>query len=433
MKFLKPSRTVRIPLIYGIFSIVWILASDQIMYLAAPDLKSATLLAIIKGSAFVLTSTVLIYTLLKVDEKQQKSLQSELQKVQDSFTRMFARNPQPMWLNDTEGFHFLAVNEAACKLYGYSQDEFLKLKFADLCVPEETPLVLQAMGKIFAGIKNSGPWRLLSSSGEILMTNLVFVNFEYSGQNAVLVTAIDISQQKQIEETLKKTVSERDAFESFGYSVSHDLRSQLRAVTGYSQVLLDDFGPKMDPSAIDYLEKLQQASVNMNRTIDNMLILSQISHSPITIERVDLSEIARHISDSLKMNAPERKVEFKIRPEVRVQADPGLMTIVMTDLLENAWKYTSEHETAIIEFGLKTDEAGEKVYFVKDDGTGFDPQKITLMFKPFQRFHPQAQYPGSGIGLSIVAKIIERHHGRIWAEGALEKGATFYFTLGSEQ
>lgn len=272
----------------------------------------------------------------------------------------------------------------------------------------------------------------MTRNGEILLTNMVLVNLNHGGRKASLVTSIDISQQKQIEETLKKTENDRDDFEAFGYSVSHDLRAQLRAVTGFSQILLDDYGPKLDERGKGYLIKLQQASLNMNKTIANLLMLSRITHDHLNPESIDLSEIARQIVVDLRMLEPDRNVEFNIFPEVRAIADASLMTIAMTNLLENAWKYTEGHETAKIEFGSQTNEQGEKIYYIKDDGAGFDPKKATLMFKPFQRFHPQSQFPGSGIGLSIVAKIIERHHGKIWAESAIEQGATFYFTLGTD-
>jgi PAS domain S-box-containing protein len=430
MRSWKPGRTIRIPLIYGVFSIIWIIASDQITYINATSVESATLISILKGTAFVLLSTLLIFLLLRADEKQQASLQTELKKVQDSFSHLFAKNPQPMWINDSESYQFLVVNEAACKLYGYSQEEFLNLHFSDLLSPDEASLVMQTLGKWHGGMQSSGPWKHVKYTGEIILTNIVIVNLDYGGRKANLVTTIDISQQKQIEETLKKTENERDDFEAFGYSVSHDLRAQLRAVTGYSQILLDDYGTKLDNRGNNYLFKLQQASLNMNKIVDNLLVLSRISHKDLHAEWIDLSGIVRQITTDLQTMEPGRKVEFVISPGCKAFADANVMEIAMKNLLENAWKYTTGHEIAKIEFGCQKGKREEMIYFVKDDGAGFDPTKTALMFKPFQRFHVQTEFTGSGVGLSIVAKIIERHQGKIWAEGRVEKGATFFFTLG---
>ena len=430
MKLKKPSRSIRIPIVYGVFSILWIILTDWLTLLLAPTIESATQVAIIKGSAFVLISTLLIYFLLKAEERYQASIQNELKTVQESFSQLFDRNPQPMWIDDPNTMFFLAVNKATCELYGYSCEEFLKLQVTDLCAKEELPLLIQTIQVSEETYHKTGPWKQVLRNGKTFYANIVVVTIDYAGSKANMITIIDISQQKMIEDALKKTEGERDDFEAFGYSVSHDLRAPLRAVTGYGQILIDDYGAGLDERARDYLGKMLLASQNMNQTIDNLLMLSRIKHDALHPEYIDLGEIASEIINDLKKRDPARNVEVKLIPEVLVKADANLMRVALTNLLENAWKYTSRQDKATIEFDCQVNSQKERVFYIRDNGAGFDITKTTKMFKPFQRFHTADQFSGSGIGLSIVARIIERHGGHIWGEGAVGRGATFYFTLG---
>ncbi len=433
MKKPKLSRTIRIPLIYGVFSVAWILITDQINFVISPDVRYATLIAIVKGLFFVLSSTFLIFILLKIDEKQEKTLLNELHSMQDSFSRLFANNPLPMWVNDRDDFRFLAVNEATSKLFGYSREKFLGMNLDAICSEKDRKTILQIAGKQFEGIYSTGPWTLIDYTGLPIQVNLVLVRFEFAGRPSLLVTCVDLSKQKEIEESLKRTASERDAFESFSYSISHDLKANLRAVTGYSQLLLEDYSDSMDAQAKDYLAKLQIASERMNKTINNLLMLSQLTHTSLTISWLNLSEVVQSLYYEFNQMEPERKVKIELQKGVVALVDSELMTAALRNLLENSWKYTSKTENALIQFGVKEDKVNGKMYFIQDNGVGFDAEKATELFKPFQRFNPQADFPGSGIGLSIVAKIIELHHGKIWAESQPDKGATFYFTLGTEE
>lgn len=436
MKIPKVSRTIRIPLIYGVFSIAWIVITDQLNYLAAPDVKYATLIAIIKGLVFVLASTFLIYVLLKVDERQEKSLRGELYLLQDSFAQMFANNPIPMWVNELGEFKFLAVNDSTCQLFGYSPDVFLNETLGVICAEEDRERVLKAAGKQFDGIYNTGPRKLIDHDGAIIHVDLVFVRFDYSGRPALLVTCLDLSKQQEIEESLRRTADERDAFESFSYSISHDLRANIRAVTGYSELLLEDCGDQLTGQAKAYLNNLKTAGAQMNQTIERMLMLSQLSHSKLSENWINLSALvesaAAEIQAREQANQPERTVQFKIQPDLSAMADADLMKAAIGNLIENAWKYTSPRALAVVEFGCLDIDAENQIFFVRDNGVGFDAQKALDLFKPFQRFHPVAEFPGSGMGLSIVAKIVQLHGGRIWAESEPDRGAAFYFTLRPE-
>lgn len=429
MKIPRLPRKIRIPLIYGLFSILWIFFSDQAVSNLAANPQSTTLIAIVKGTLFVVVSTCLIFILLKADERQQTNLETEVNLIKDSFSTLFDANPQPMWINDPESFQFIAVNEAAMQLFGYSRPEFLALTIPHLCVTEELPQLKEAILNRKEGLRRTGPWQLVTCTGKQLFAYIVVVDIDFSGRKANLSAVIDISEQRIIEETLKKTVTERDDFEAFSFSVSHDLRATLRAVNGYDQILREDYAAVLDEKGRGYLDKLHQASQAMNKTIDNLLMLSGITHRSLQSEKVDLAAVAREVTDELQENDPQRQVDFVLIPEVYAWGDPDLMHIVLFQLMENAWKYSSKNPAARIEFGC----ADERTFFVKDNGAGFDPTKTKDMFKPFQRFHPATEFDGSGIGLSVVARIIERHHGKIWAVGQVNQGATFYFTLGLKE
>jgi PAS domain S-box-containing protein len=430
LKFPKIPRIIRIPLLFGVFSILWIVFSDTLTQRFAGNLESATEIAIIKGSIYVIVSSFLIYFLLKVDEKSQASLKSELKAVNDSFSTLYQSNPQPMLIYDPEGSQIIAANDAVLQMYEYSRDEFLKCFLHDLIVPEEYTLLKMTLENNKDNLNKTGPWRTVTKSGKILYAYLMNVNINYSGKIVSLTSVIDISEQVDIEAALKKTALERDDFEAFGFSLSHDLRASLRAITGYGQILSEDYKTSLDAKGLDYLEKMTQASQSMNRMIDNLLMLSGITHRNLRIELIDLGKIAREIADQLKKQDPERQAIFTLLPGVFARCDRDLIQIVLYDLLENAWKYTSKNLTTEIEFGLKVNPEGKRIFFVRDNGVGFDPEKSGEMFKPFQRFHSASDFKGNGVGLSVVSRIISRHKGKIWAEGQVGQGAAFFFTLG---
>lgn len=422
-------REIRIPLIYGVFSITWILVTDQINYLISPDVRYVTLIAVIKGLAFVLASTFLIYFLLKTDERQQSSLRSELQSMQESFSSLFDDNPLPMWVNDVDDYRFLAVNKAAASLFGLRSSDLSSRSLGLICDDLDRDRLLKIAGKHFEGIHNTGPWHLINATGTNILVNLILVHFDYAKRPALLVTLVDMSRQREIEESLQRTADERDAFESFSYSIAHDLRANIRAVSGYSQVLLEDYGTKLDAQAKTYMQRMKDASDQMSLIIDRMLMLSQLDHKNPSQEWINLSEIVMKCASNHQRLEPDRKVQFVIEPDVFAMVDAELMTAALNNLIENSWKFTSTRPDAVIEFGKEKGKKHDSAFFVRDNGVGFDASKAVDLFKPFQRFHPQAEFPGSGIGLSIVARIIHRHGGKIWAESELGKGATFFFTL----
>jgi signal transduction histidine kinase len=229
-------------------------------------------------------------------------------------------------------------------------------------------------------------------------------------------------------EANKRLAESNKELDAFSYSVSHDLRAPLRSMDGFSQILLEDHADRIDEVGKDYLKRIRAASQLSGQLIDDLMKLSRISRNEMRVETVDLSELGREIAAQLRNSSPDRNVEFVIADGLVARGDPHLLKIAIDNLMGNAWKFTGRHPAARIEFGQdKTD--GKKTFFVRDDGAGFDMAYVGKMFAPFQRLHSSDEFPGSGIGLATVRRIIGRHGGMIWAEGAVEKGATFYFTL----
>jgi light-regulated signal transduction histidine kinase (bacteriophytochrome) len=217
--------------------------------------------------------------------------------------------------------------------------------------------------------------------------------------------------------------------EAFAYSVSHDLRAPLRSIDGFSQVLLEDHAERLDDDARDALRRVRAATVRMGDLIDDLLQLSRITRSEMTRGPVDLSAAAARIADELRATDPTRDVTFSVRPGMVAEGDERLLHVLLRNLLDNAWKYTGKKPRARIEFGEATGPDGARVWSVRDDGAGFDMRYADKLFGVFQRLHSANEFPGTGIGLATAQRVVARHGGRIWAEGAPGAGAVFSFTL----
>ena len=244
--------------------------------------------------------------------------------------------------------------------------------------------------------------------------------------------ARDITERKRAEEEVKSYSVQLEAankeLESFSYSVSHDLRAPLRGIDGFSQALLEDYSDRLDNVGQDYLKRVRSGAQRMGQLIDDLLELSRLTRSEMRDDEVDLSAIAGDITGGLREGEPHRQVDLSISPDLVVRGDPALLRAVLSNLLGNAWKFTAGKEHARIELGMEESEEG-KAYFVRDNGAGFDMAYADKLFGVFQRLHNTTEFPGTGIGLATVQRIVHRHGGRVWAEGEVGKGATFYFTL----
>lgn len=261
---------------------------------------------------------------------------------------------------------------------------------------------------------------------------------------AVLIEAYRQSRQRQHAEhmlrqlnlELEDHVSRRTAelqasikeLESFSYSVSHDLRSPLRGINGFSRLLQEDYGDRLDEQGKEYLRRICAATLRMSELIDGMIDLAQLTREPVQPAEVDLSRLARAVAQQLQAAEPERKAVFAIAPGVKAHGDERLLRVVLQKLFANAWKFSAQRDVAHIGFGARQAD-GDLAYFVRDDGVGFDMKYVDKLFGAFQRLHGIKEFAGTGIGLATVQRIVQRHGGRVWAEGETGKGATFYFTL----
>jgi signal transduction histidine kinase len=350
--------------------------------------------------------------------------------VDDPFRAAFVGHPWPMWCYDAQTAAVIDVNEAALAHYGISREEFFR----------------RGATAMFA-TSPAQPTR----GGESIARELVSHTFDINGRRAVFVTVHDISALRSVERSLadaeqqqrrltvefeervrQRTVQLQAAaseLEAFSYSVSHDLRAPLRSIAGFSQALIEDAGPTLPPDAQDDIARIVAAAKRMDHLINDLLALSMVSRSEMTRESVDISDLARKITGELADVSPTRVVAVTVAPGMVAQGDPPLVRVALENLITNAWKFTSRRELASIEVGQTTGEGMAPVFYVRDNGVGFDPTYADKLFGPFQRLHDATQFPGTGIGLATVRRIVLRHGGRVWAESQPGQGACFYFTL----
>lgn len=499
------------------------------------------------------------------DITDRKHAEEQLRNGEERYRQLFESNPNPMWVFDVETCAFLAVNAAATRHYGYSDEEFLSMTIKDIRPSEDLPALLVDLSQKADGLENSSQWRHRLKDGALIdveitshevrwfgrRAKLVLVNdvterkraeevrarlaaiiecsedaiisktlegritswnrgaknlFGYSAEEAigqpmlmlfpaerigeessilwrigrgqriehfetVRVTksgkhinvsvsispirnaqgkivgaskiARDITDRKQAEEEirqlnaeLEERVTQRTAqletankeLEAFSYSVSHDLRAPLRAVDGFSLAMLEDYGPKLPSEGRRYLETIRNGAQRMGVLIDDLLSFSRLSRKPLAKQTVDTNQVVQDVLADLRDQQQDRQLELRIGDLPPCHGDPALLKQVWVNLVSNALKYTRKRDTAKIEIG-STSENGETVYFISDNGTGFDMQYANKLFGVFQRLHRAEEFEGTGVGLATVQRIVHRHGGRIWAEAELDRGAKFCFTL----
>ncbi|MDX2241982.1 MAG: PAS domain-containing protein [Leptolyngbyaceae cyanobacterium bins.302] len=277
-------------------------------------------------------------------------------------------------------------------------------------------------------------FRIRRTDGELrwIKSEAVLQRNEQGEVSQMIGINYDITDRKQAEAKLLQTTVQLEAsnreLEAFAYSVSHDLRAPLRAIDGFSKALLEDYGDRLDDEGKYYFDRIRRNVQRMGTLIDDLLSLSRVSRYEMQLKTVNLSNLVQEHANELQASDPERPVRFIIAPAAIVSADPTLMRVVVNNLLANAWKFTSHHSSACIEFGIIKQDA-QATYFVRDDGAGFDMTYASKLFGVFQRLHNTDEFPGTGIGLAIVQRAIHRHGGRVWAQAAIEQGATIYFTI----
>jgi PAS domain S-box-containing protein len=341
----------------------------------------------------------------------------------------------------------IQVNKAFCEMLGYSQEELRNRTWQELTHPDDLEVNRRFIDSVLSGENESVRLvkRYLHKNGSIVWADMsAALRRDKEGTPLYLVTSvIDITERKEAEEEvhrlnaeLEQRVRDRTAqleaankeLEAFSYSVSHDLRAPLRGIDGWSQALLEDYGDKLDAQAHKFLFRVRSETQQMGRLIDDLLNLSRLTRTGMQWTEADLEALAQGIAIRLREEYPHRSIDFIIQRGLKAEGDSRLLEVALSNLFGNAVKFTSPRFQARIEFG-KNDEGGVRTFFVRDNGVGFDMACAQNLFGAFQRLHKSSEFPGTGIGLATVQRIIHRHGGRIWAEAHPDKGAAFYFTL----
>ena len=385
-----------------------------------------------------------VFIAIILDITARKQAETALRESEQRYHALARAAPVGIFRTDLEG-HCIYVNECWQDLAGMKQDEALGEGWAAALHEDDRQRVFAEWYEAARAQRSFRiECRFHKPDGQITwVLTQAEAERDAKGQITGYVgTVTDISIRKQAEvkvanqrDMLEELVAERTAelshsnqeLESFSYSVSHDLRSPLRAIDGFSQALLEDYGDRFDETGQDYLHRVRAASQRMGVLIDALLMLSRVSRYTVERTPVGLSQLANEVVAELQANNPERQVETLIADNVQVEGDTNLLRILLENLLSNAWKYTATIEDARIEFNT-CEENGETVYFVRDNGVGFNMRYVNKLFGAFQRLHG-TEFEGTGIGLATVQRIVRHHGGRVWAEGDTGKGATFYFTL----
>jgi light-regulated signal transduction histidine kinase (bacteriophytochrome) len=247
-------------------------------------------------------------------------------------------------------------------------------------------------------------------------------------ERLIRTRAAERQQFHRAEEKTMELLAANQDLEAFSYSVSHDLRGPLSNIDGYSQILEEDHAAQLDEDALDCMKRIRKATMHMVTLIEDLLHLSRVSRAEMRRAPMDLAALVHEIFDMLREQAPDRDANFVVADASEAEGDLGLMRIALNNLLGNAWKFTRDRSPAKIEFGQRLVD-GQKVYYVRDNGAGFEMAHADKLFQAFHRLHDDREFPGTGIGLAIVHRVITKHGGRIWAESEPGKGTTFYFTL----
>jgi PAS domain S-box-containing protein len=373
------------------------------------------------------------------DITERKQAEQARQLTEARYRALFDYAPDGIVIADPEST-YLDANPSICRMLGYTRKEMIGLHASKIVAQAEIPQIGLALSDIKAKSGHHREWLFRRKDNSVFPAE---VHATAMPDGNLMGMIRDTTERKKAEEeirklntTLEQRVIERTAeleaankeLEAFSYSVSHDLRAPLRAVDGFAQAVVEDYGPQLPEEAQRYLQTIREGAQRMGVLIDDLLAFSRLSRSPLNKQNVNTTEQVRDVLKGLEPQREGRMIEVRLGDLPACEGSPAMLEHVWMNLLSNAFKYTRLCEKAVVEIGCKV-ESGENVYFVRDNGTGFDMKYAHKLFGVFQRLHRADEFEGTGVGLAIVQRIIHRHGGRIWVEAAVNRGATFYFTL----
>src|SRR5258708_1982022 len=381
---------------------------------------------------------------LRKEISERKNITEALQASEERFRNLAEAASNAILSADSRG-NIVYCNRVAEQIFSYTSEELIGQSLSVL-MPER---FRDGHRQGFDRFLKTGESRVIGKTVELAARRKDGTEFpielslsSWKTHEGAFFTGIlnDITERKQAENVLqrqRKELAESNAglveankeLESFSYSVSHDLRAPLRTIDGFSHALLEDCADRLDDAGKTHLNRIRAATQRMGLLIDDLLNLSRLSRTEMHTQSLDIIALACSIARALQIAQPERRIELRIEDGLKTTADPGLLRVVLENLLSNAWKFTSKRESAHIAFGMARGN-GTPAYFVRDDGVGFDPAYADRLFGAFQRLHATTEFAGTGVGLATVQRIVHRHGGHIWAESAVGQGATFYFTMG---
>ena len=420
----------------------WLYAFNKLGSTEFSELEEQ-LAAMLAGQLAVAYEKARLYEEAEREVAERKRAEESVRQKESQYRLLMEQASDGIAIFDERGC-CIEANPVFCRMLGYGRQDLSGKKLEDL-IPEGDAAFDPAHG---SGPEIRQERRMERRDGACVLTE-IGASVLQDGRVQLIVR--DISGRKALEEQREQAqkalaaqelaetravlVEELERknreLEAFSYSISHDLRAPLRRIDGFSTALLEDYADALDAKGREHLDRVKTAARRMGELIDDLLNLARVSRADLQHQQVNLSALARAVVAELQTNSPERRVQALIADGIVVQADRRLLRVLLENLLGNAWKFTSKVAEPVIELGVAQPN-GVPSYFVRDNGAGFDMAHVQKLFTPFQRLHPESRFPGTGIGLATVQKIVDRHGGRVWAEAAVEKGATFFWTLPPE-
>jgi PAS domain S-box-containing protein len=450
-------KTLRVVIPYVIVGALWILFSDAVLSRLVLDHEQIAIVSTMKGWLFVTLTAVFLYVLFARVLRGHRHALAELRRAQSRYRLIAENTADVIWVLDLSLGKLTYVSPSVTALRGLPADEVLRQRLDEVLSPESAVRVRELLPARIAAFEAGDESKRVEiervnqahADGHVVPTEVV-TSLVTDGQGRVvqlLGVSRDISERvrteveiQQLNQTLERRVTERTAqletanreLEAFTYSVSHDLRAPLRAIDGFARILTEDHAAQLDHEGRRMLGIVRSEATRMGRLIDDLLEFSRAIRRPVKMATVEMTDLASSVRDECLSSLGHRQVTCMVYPLPSATGDAALLRQVLTNLVSNALKYTRPRADARIEIGGALGH-GEVVYHVRDNGVGFDMRYASKLFGVFQRLHTDDEFEGTGVGLALVQRIVQRHGGRVWAEAVLDAGATFYFSLPARQ